>query len=115
MMPYGPESHVLEYKSQLPPTEKLARTLVAFANSRGGRLVIGYDKSSDRITGAKIDSKAEQHLANIGHTVCKPSLEYTLKYETLGYKTLTLIEVPEGIKNLIILVAKAEKLALLSE
>jgi ATP-dependent DNA helicase RecG len=37
------ESKTLEYKAELPKGEQLAKTLIAFANGSGGKLVIGVD------------------------------------------------------------------------
>lgn len=37
------ESKTLEFKQQLPQGEQLAKTLVAFANTSGGKLIVGVD------------------------------------------------------------------------
>ena len=37
------EGKTLEYKAELPKGKQLAKTLIAFANGSGGKLVIGVD------------------------------------------------------------------------
>ena len=44
------ESQTVEFKSQIPPQEHLARTLASFANTDGGILLIGVEDDG-RITG----------------------------------------------------------------
>lgn len=48
------ESKTLELKQQLPKGEQLAKTLIAFANTSGGKLVIGVDDER-RIVGIQGD------------------------------------------------------------
>lgn len=43
------ESKVLELKSQLPQYEQIAKTVVAFANTSGGKLVIGVNDNREVI------------------------------------------------------------------
>ena len=35
------ESQALEFKEQLPKGQQVAKTLIAFANTSGGKLVVG--------------------------------------------------------------------------
>ena len=37
------ESKTLEFKIQLPSHDQLAKTMIAFANSGGGKLIIGVN------------------------------------------------------------------------
>ena len=37
------ESKTLELKAQLPQNDQIAKTLIAFANTSGGKLVIGVN------------------------------------------------------------------------
>jgi ATP-dependent DNA helicase RecG len=43
------ESKTLEYKAELPKGDQLAKTLIAFANGSGGKLVIGVDDKQQLI------------------------------------------------------------------
>ena len=59
-----PEGKTLEFKRDLSSPKPLLKTLVAFANTAGGRLVIGV--SDDRqITGVKDPLAEEERLCNL--------------------------------------------------
>ncbi|HRN64664.1 MAG TPA: ATP-binding protein, partial [Alicycliphilus sp.] len=49
-----PEGKTLEFKRDLSSPQNLLKTLVAFANSAGGRLVIGVDDAR-RVVGVSVD------------------------------------------------------------
>ena len=69
------EGEQLEFKQQISSQEKIAKTLSAFANTKGGILVIGV---SDLRKIIGIDSDEEQYMiasANDSYCVPKVSLE----------------------------------------
>ena len=48
---FSGESKNIEYKVTLPDkSEKYMKTIVAFANSQGGKLIIGVDDKTHQIT-----------------------------------------------------------------
>jgi hypothetical protein len=47
---YGPEGQKLEYRGVLPPPEALARLIASFANSEGGKIVIGVAEDARKRT-----------------------------------------------------------------
>ena len=70
------ESEQLEFKQQISSQEKIAKTLSAFANSKGGTLVIGV---SDQRKIIGIDPEEERYMvaaANDNFCVPKVSLEF---------------------------------------
>jgi ATP-dependent DNA helicase RecG len=44
-----PEGLTLEYKYTLPPPSTVARTIAAFANSEGGRIIIGVNSNKPKL------------------------------------------------------------------
>jgi predicted HTH transcriptional regulator len=50
------ESRFLEYKRQLPDNESIAKTVIAFANGDGGRIIIGIDDKNRSIVGLNSDT-----------------------------------------------------------
>jgi ATP-dependent DNA helicase RecG len=57
------ESKTLEFKRDLSSLKPILKTLVAFANTAGGLLVIGKDNNGEIIGVTDIES-AEERLAN---------------------------------------------------
>ncbi len=88
------ENDTLETKRQLPSGSKLATEVIAFSNTKGGKIVIGYDEKSQSITGVIPDQKIEEKIANFIHDHCEPQVSYTISYESVQNKTLLIIDVP---------------------
>ena len=45
------ESRSLEYKREAPNLQKLAKTVVAFANGDGGRIIVGVEDRTRAVIG----------------------------------------------------------------
>ncbi|MBN2291335.1 MAG: putative DNA binding domain-containing protein [Pirellulales bacterium] len=88
------ESETLEAKRQLPSSNKLAIEIVAFANTRGGRIVIGYDEKAKTFVGVVPSQKLEEKIANIIHDCCEPQVPFTVSYESVQNKPLLIIDIP---------------------
>ena len=53
------ESSNLEFKKELPAThEQYLKTVVAFANGKGGRLIFGVEDQTCAVTGVQVESVA---------------------------------------------------------
>lgn len=63
-----PESKTLEFKVRVPETRLIASNLVAFANTNGGKLIIGVDKNQ-RIVGVDNIEYARQVINQAGNTM----------------------------------------------
>lgn len=60
-----PEGKTLEFKRDLSSPEGALRTIVAFANTAGGTLLIGVDDATRAVRGVKDPLDLEERLANI--------------------------------------------------
>ncbi|MBL6991661.1 MAG: putative DNA binding domain-containing protein, partial [Bacteriovoracaceae bacterium] len=90
------ESDKLEYKRELPSNKKLAIEVIAMANSKGGKIVIGYDEQDRSIVGCDLSQKIEEKIANIIQSLCSPQISYFLAFKTYENKTVIILDVPEG-------------------
>jgi len=68
------EGKTLEFKRDLSSAEKVMRTLVAFANGAGGRLLIGVEDGSRKVLGVLDAVKTEEQLANLISDRIEPRL-----------------------------------------
>ena len=91
------ESKTLEYKAELPKGDQLAKTLIAFANGSGGKLVIGVDDKQQLIglKGADIFDLRDA-IASKAHTQCSPSLLPEIYVENVTGHELLVVEVARG-------------------
>ncbi|MBN1413673.1 MAG: ATP-binding protein [Bacteroidales bacterium] len=71
------ENQNLDFKFEISDARKIARTLSAFANTDGGKLLIGV-KDNGVITGIRTEEE-EYMIESAAHLYCKPKVSYTLQ------------------------------------
>src|SRR3989304_5739624 len=87
-----PEGKTLEFKRDLSSPKPLLKTLVAFANTAGGRLVVGvYDERKVVGVGHALDD--EERLCNLIADSIAPRLVPNVEMITVDDKTLLVVEV----------------------
>jgi ATP-dependent DNA helicase RecG len=69
-----PEGKTLEYKRDLSSPATALRTLVAFANSAGGRLIFGVEDGTRAVAGVKDPLALEERIANLVADSIEPRL-----------------------------------------
>lgn len=60
-----PESKTLEFKRELAATDGVLRTVIAFANTSGGTLLIGVEDRTRRVRGVRSPLDVEERLASL--------------------------------------------------
>ena len=92
-----PESNILDFKQELTNPENIAVTMIAFSNSKGGKIVVGYNSDKKKMIGVEGDiQRQEEWVMNIATTNCSPLI--SPKFEEVDYKgkRLLLITIPSG-------------------
>ncbi len=91
------EGQQLDFKFEVSDSKKIARTLSAFANTDGGRLLIGV-KDNGNITGVR--SEEEYYMIEAASTMyTRPSVPFTAKrWEINGKTVLEVYIVPSSQK-----------------
>lgn len=87
-----PEGKILEFKRDLSSPRPFLKTLVAFANTAGGKLIIGV-ADDKRIVGVEQPLDEEERLANIISDSIAPRLIPNIEMTTVQGKTLLVVEV----------------------
>jgi predicted HTH transcriptional regulator len=89
----GGESEQVDFKQTISAI-KIARTLVAFANTKGGRILIGV-KDDKTITG--IDPEEELFvMEQAAQKYCSPPILFTYQIFEYHQKAILIIEVTES-------------------
>ena len=65
-----PEGKTLEFKRDLSPPKNMLKTLVAFANTAGGRLLIGIEDDSGEVLGVEDPLDEEERLCSLFENTC---------------------------------------------
>lgn len=68
------EGTTLDFKKTITNNEKIAKSLVAFANNRGGQLLIGV-ADDGTIQGVKSEDEEKYMITKSAHQFCRPALE----------------------------------------
>ena len=111
---FSGESKNIEYKVVVPDkSEKYMKTVVAFANTQGGRLVIGIDDKTHQVVGVDNDSlfQAMDALTNAIADSCEPQIIPDIGPQTVDGKTVIVITVEAGKTDHIILKPKVRRKA----
>lgn len=95
----GGESKNVEFKENLPEKSiKYMKSVVAFANGTGGKIIFGIADKTREVVGfdkedvfRKIDA-----IANAVSDSCEPAIIPDITAQTMAGKTVIVVEVPEG-------------------
>lgn len=88
------EHQRLDFKYEISDAKKIARTFAAFANTNGGRLLIGV-KDNGNVSGVRSDE--EEYMAeSSAHIYCKPQVSYKVVSHVVNEKTILEIIIPES-------------------
>jgi predicted HTH transcriptional regulator len=91
------ENQRLDFKYCVSDSRKIARTLSAFANSDGGKLLIGV-RDNGSIAGIKSDEEIYM-VDTAAHLYCRPEISFNIKQHVTGGKTILEVEVIKGNKK----------------
>jgi predicted HTH transcriptional regulator len=84
----------LDFKFEITDVRRIARSLVAFANTQGGRLLIGV-KDNGAIAGVR--SEEEYYMLEAAAKMyCRPPVDFQSREWTLNNKTVLEIIVPKS-------------------
>ncbi|PAX16791.1 AAA family ATPase [Vandammella animalimorsus] len=87
-----PEGKTLEFKRDLSSPRNALKTLVAFANSAGGRLVIGVDDAR-QVTGVIEPLDEEERICNLIADSIAPRLVPQVELASIDGRTVLVVEV----------------------
>lgn len=95
---YG-ESKNVEFKAMLPKDSiKYMKTIIAFANTQGGQLIVGVDDKTREVVGVDKDSVFEMmdSIANAVSDSCIPQIVPNIELQTIEHQTVIVITVAPG-------------------
>lgn len=88
------ENEELDFKQEISSAAKIAKTIVSFANRKGGRLLIGV---RDNKSIAGIRTEDEKYMLGLAADFfCKPTIELEIIEHTMEGKIILEAIIPEG-------------------
>lgn len=89
------EGEQIDFKNKISNESKIAKTLVAFANNKGGRLLIGV-ADDGHITGVKNEDEERYILEKAANRYCKPVVDIKFEETFVDDKLVLIAEIPES-------------------
>ncbi|WP_461790761.1 AlbA family DNA-binding domain-containing protein [Pedobacter sp.] len=89
------ENVSLDFKKTISKADKIAKTLVAFANNKGGKLLIGVADDGS-IKGVKAEEEEKYMINKAAHQYCKPALEPRFEEYLVDDKLVLVAEIPKS-------------------
>lgn len=93
------ESKNVEFKVTLPKdSEKYPKTVVAFANTQGGKLIFGVDDKTRKVAGIDEDElfRMMDRISNAISDSCNPQIVPNIEPQTVDGKTIIVVTVTPG-------------------
>lgn len=84
-----------DFKKTISSQQKIAKTLVAFANTKGGRLIIGVNDQK-LITGIKSDEEEMFMIEGAATFFSKPEIKLSFHLFEWQDKAVLVVEIPES-------------------
>ncbi|MBF0366949.1 MAG: putative DNA binding domain-containing protein [Oligoflexia bacterium] len=109
-MELSDESSSLEYKRDFPQNQQILKTVIAFVNGFGGRLIIGIDNTK-KITGLNPKNIQErlEYLHKMIYEEITPTVVPQIYIQKIAEKYLLIIEVVRGVKKPYFITSKGMK------
>ena len=83
-----------DFKFEISDACKIAKTLSAFANTEGGRLLIGV-KDNGRIAGVR--SEEEKYMIEAAAELyCSPTVNYSMQTHQVEGRTILIVQIEES-------------------
>ena len=90
----GENSHV-EFKRKFSTPEKIAKEMIAFANSGGGKIIFGVDDDKT-IVGVESEKGELELIMTSAKFYSEPEIEFTTEIICIKNKDLLIVDVPES-------------------
>jgi len=91
------EHQQLDFKFEITDAQKIARTLSAFSNTHGGRLLVGV-KDNGRITGIRSDE--EYFMVESAATLyCRPEVKFSSRIHSIEGKNILEVYIPPVVQK----------------
>jgi len=84
-----------EFKRHFTTPEKIAREMIAFANTKGGYVIFGVDDDKE-VVGVDSEKSESEMIKDAAENYCEPPLDYLIDFIELYGKELVVVSIPES-------------------
>lgn len=92
------ENQQVEFKRKFTEPDKIAKEMIAFANSRGGKLIFGVD--DDRtVVGVESEKGEIEYIDLAARHFCEPAIAYKTDILHIYKKDVIVVNIPESLSK----------------
>ncbi|MCU0332043.1 MAG: ATP-binding protein [Ignavibacteriaceae bacterium] len=84
-----------EFKRHFTTPEKIAREMIAFANTKGGYIIFGVDDDRE-VVGVDSEKSESEMIKDAAENFCEPCLVYSIDFIELYGKEVVVVSIPES-------------------
>ena len=89
------ENLICEFKRKFSSPEKIAKEMIAFANTKGGYILFGIDDNRS-VHGVESEKGETELIKDAALNYCEPPLDIDIEYMELYGKEIVIAEIPES-------------------
>lgn len=89
------ESSTLEFKRKFSSPEKIAKEMIAFANSKGGTILFGIDDDRS-IVGVESEKGEMELIDTAARFFCEPEINYDYEIVSIKKSDVVVVNIPES-------------------
>lgn len=94
----GGENLHCEFKQRFSTHEKIAKEMIAFANTSGGYIIFGIEDDGT-VTGVPSEKTESELIRTVAESYCEPVIDITIHYFEMKSKEIVVVEVPASGKK----------------
>ena len=84
-----------EFKRHFTTPDKIAREMIAFANTKGGYIIFGVDDDRE-VVGVDSEKAESEMIKDAADNYCEPPLKYSIDFIELYGKEVVVVSIPES-------------------
>lgn len=84
-----------EFKRHFTTPEKIAKEMIAFANTKGGYLIFGVDDDRE-VVGVDSEKSESEMIKDAAENYCEPPLNYSIDFIEAYGKEVVVVSIPES-------------------
>jgi predicted HTH transcriptional regulator len=89
------ENITCEFKRKFSTPEKIAKEMIALANTKGGYILFGVDDNKE-IIGVESEKGEAELIKDAALNFCEPAINYKIEYVNFEHKEIVVIHIPES-------------------
>jgi predicted HTH transcriptional regulator len=89
------ENQTVEFKRKFTEPEKIAKEMIAFANTHGGKLLFGIDDDKS-VVGVESEKGEIEYIDLAAKFFCEPALNYTIDIMHIYRKDVIVVNIAES-------------------